>query len=251
LPKGITNKYKRRIVIHPNGAVVSHPIPLHAAGKLERALDAQLQRFAARGAKGWVMRIVAYFACQYARAVIELLEGLLAEYRAGTLVLPAMLDDPSTIPAECDTGYRQNPRARVRALARGVDDSSTNPARCEPRTTESPQMPAEPAASPARVPARVMVPRRMRVPSGAIAGDPPAVPIPPAEKFGDWVATPTHAHFVTITEPSVGWVALATHHLRAAAISAPPSPRQRMSAIHAARTCFSIPAPRCYRRAPS
>jgi hypothetical protein len=46
------------------------------------------------------MRIVAYFACRYCEAVIGLLEGLLAEYRAGTLVLPEMVDESSTIAAD-------------------------------------------------------------------------------------------------------------------------------------------------------
>jgi hypothetical protein len=89
---------------------VSHPIPLHTAERLERALEASSQRVAARGPKGWVMRIVAYFACQYCEAVIGLLEGLLAEYRAGTLVLPGMLDDASAIPTDHATA--QHPSAR-------------------------------------------------------------------------------------------------------------------------------------------
>jgi hypothetical protein len=102
---------------------VSHPIPLHTAERLERAFEASSRFVAARGPKGWVMRIVAYFACQYARAVIELLEGLLAEYRAGTLVLPGMVDDSSAMPPDHETGEPRTAASRSRgpALRRAPD----------------------------------------------------------------------------------------------------------------------------------
>jgi hypothetical protein len=96
---------------------VSHPIPLHTAERLERALEASSRCVAARGAKGWVMRIVAYFACQYARAVIELLEGLLAEYRAGTLVLPNGVEESFTTPAEHEAGKPRTAMSRAQGTA--------------------------------------------------------------------------------------------------------------------------------------
>jgi hypothetical protein len=114
LPDGA---YLTEIVTQIHGAIVSHPIPLHTVERLERALDASLQRVAARGPREWVRRIVAFFFCQYCEAVIGLLEGLLAEYRAGTLVFPDRVDDASTIPAEYKTPKRRAAASRPRGPA--------------------------------------------------------------------------------------------------------------------------------------
>jgi hypothetical protein len=163
---------------------VSRPISLHTADRLERALYAQLQCVAARGAKGWVMRIVAYFACQYARAVIELLEGLLAEYRAGTLVLPAMVDDSSTPPADCGTAKQGTKPARPSGVAvRGLRPPGNTHAN---RSREAPSEAREACAAryaaiaPCRPAFVRSAPRRpIRRPNAAprhLAGHPPAVP---------------------------------------------------------------------------
>jgi hypothetical protein len=117
---------------------VSHPIPLHTAERLERAFEASSQCVAARGVKGWVMRIVAYFACQYARAVIELLEGLLAEYRAGTLVLPGTVDDSSTHPA----GVSPRHPAPRRVRAPRANGPRATPADAQADSPEQSDVPA-------------------------------------------------------------------------------------------------------------
>jgi hypothetical protein len=136
---------------------VSHPIPLHTADRLERAFEASSRCVAARGPKGWVMRIVAYFACQYARAVIELLEGLLAEYRAGTLVFPELAGDPPTVAADSDTEER-----------RGASRRARGPAMCRARARhrapcDDPGDAGDPVDAPASAPERsaAIAPRRL------------------------------------------------------------------------------------------
>jgi hypothetical protein len=129
---------------------VSHPIPLHTAERLERAFEASFQRVAARGAKGWVMRIVAYFACQYAAAVIELLEGLLAEYRAGTLVFPARGDDSSTNPADGETREQRTATSGARGPASRSSRASHGAHADNPSdgTADSPERSAAPSPRP-------------------------------------------------------------------------------------------------------
>jgi hypothetical protein len=173
---------------------VSHPIPLHTAGKLERALAASSRFVAARGPKGLVMRIVAYFACQYCEAVIGLLEGLLAEYRAGTLVLPGIVDDPSTAaPADRDTAKpRTAPRrARVPATRRMRAPREPNAAPRVVQVRYRPDFIVGRECCPARPP--------KHGPRG-VAGYPSVVPRWPVEKFSNLDIARSHVHFVTISE---------------------------------------------------
>jgi hypothetical protein len=195
---------------------VSHPIPLHTVERLERALQASSRYVAARGPKGWVMRIVAYFACQYARAVIELLEGLLAEYRAGTLVFPAMVDDSSTIAAQRGTEREptvppphapadpavESPRRLASRRGRGpgavcVQPSDGAPCEASEHGDSLAQTRAEFALSLPRRPIRYSdaAPR-------FIAGHPSRVPRPPGAAFGGGGMTPTHVHYVSISDYS-------------------------------------------------
>jgi hypothetical protein len=189
---------------------VSHPTLLHHAERLERALEASSQFVAARGPKGWVMRIVAFFACQYARAVIELLEGLLAEYRAGTLILPEMVDDPSTGPARGDPGSQatrprvpSTPRVRSPSAAdvsaagvsaAGVGAPRAVPAGSPERYVPEPRRPGF-GMSPPRPPIR----RPEHGPRG-LAGHPSVVPRCPVQKFRRWAGGYSHVLIVTISE---------------------------------------------------
>jgi hypothetical protein len=181
---------------------VSHTLPLHTADRLERAFEASSRFVAARGPKGWVMRIVAYFACQYARAVIELLEGLLAEYRAGTLVLPEMVDDASPIPAERGTRRRRPASRSRRPAARGIH---------APRVSAS----DAPEPSAPLAPLRHVPTRRAANPPRRLAGDPSRVPRWSNEKFGFWAAAPSHAHFITLSKQYRVGKRSVTHHLSA------------------------------------
>jgi hypothetical protein len=191
---------------------VSHRIPLPTAGKLERALEASSRFVAARDPKGLVMRIVAYFACQYCEAVIGLLEGLLAEYRAGTLVLPGMVDDSSAIRADYETGVRRATSPSRRAAPHRVhasggapaDDSpAEDPRADDPRADDS--GPDDSGPEPARrrpqftlPPPRLPIGRHGFGPRGVV-GHPSAVPRRPAEKFGFMAPPPTISQ---ITRPS-------------------------------------------------
>jgi hypothetical protein len=194
---------------------VSHPIPLHTADKLERAMDACLQRAVARGAKGWVMRIVAYFACQYAGAVIELLEGLLAEYRAGTLILPGRPYDPSTVSEGYETerhraAASRRPaarRSRASRATRANNPCANNPCAnnpCANNSCDDPADAAEPSAAVApRRRALVLAssPLPMRRPGPAprgLCGHPSVVPRAPAQKLSASSIAHMHAHFVTM-----------------------------------------------------
>jgi hypothetical protein len=194
---------------------VSHPVPLHTADRLERALDASSRFVAARGAKGWVMRIVAYFACQYCEAVIGLLEGLLAEYRAGTLILPAMADDS---PASAANHVTAKPltaaRRDRRPAARGTrapcanDPSAVDPSAVDPGGVDPRAVPANASERNAAAPRCMhfsVVPRRLPIrrpgqgPRG-VAGYPSAVPRAAAQKIGCWRLALTHAHFVALSK---------------------------------------------------
>jgi hypothetical protein len=189
---------------------VSHPIPLHTAKRLERALEASSRFVAARGPKWWVMRIVAFFACQYAAAVIELLEGLLAEYRAGTLILPEMVDDSWTDPDQREPAEPRLASGSRRAASRRTD---------VPRDMPS-DMPADvPEQSGRRTrpleftlsPPCLLVNRPEQDPRG-IADYPSAVPRAYAGKIGCSGITPTHVHFVAISKHFSAACAV-THHL--------------------------------------
>jgi hypothetical protein len=181
---------------------VSHPIPLHTAGKLERALEASSRFVAARGAKGWVMRIVAYFACQYCEAVIGLLEGLLAEYRAGTLVLPGLLDDSSTVTAASETAERparprsRGPAARRMRAPRGAPASDPRDAPAVARQQSAAGAPIRPRLTLSPLHLEL---RRPEHGSLGLAGHPSHVPRWPAPAFGGLQALPTHVIFVTFS----------------------------------------------------
>jgi hypothetical protein len=185
---------------------VSHPIPFHTVERLERALEASSRFVTARGRKGWVMRIVAYFACQYCEAVIELLEGLLAEYRAGTLVLPGMADDSSPIPDNCETGRRRTARPRARPAAarrvRSPHDDSVDDRRAIPADARQPGAAENAVVASRRVetpPSSSRPPiRRPAHGPGGRAFHPSAVPRWPIRESGLTTAPPKHAYFVTI-----------------------------------------------------
>jgi hypothetical protein len=174
---------------------VSHPIPLHTAGKLERALEASSRFVAARGAKGWVMRIVAYFACQYCEAVIELLEGLLAEYRAGTLVFPDRADESPVVADECETAKHPLAASRSRspAVRRAPAPRAGAPHESAAKTPVPAQFHPVFAVAPPRPPVRRPEPK----PRG-LAAYPSAVPRWPNEKFGNLDMPLTHVQFVTV-----------------------------------------------------
>jgi hypothetical protein len=76
---------------------VSHAIPLHTADRLERVLDALSQRVASSGDEGWLMRIITMLICRYLDHIVEMFEDLLAQIRAGTIVLPDWAYEQSAI----------------------------------------------------------------------------------------------------------------------------------------------------------
>ena len=197
---------------------MSHPIPFHTAERLERALDALFRRVGARGAKGWVKRIVAFFFCQYCEAVIELLEGLLAEYRAGTLVFPSRVDNSAAGPAVASP--RPPASRRVRAPRANV-----------PRATLADAAEPSDAPAPRRLtftvsPGRAPIDPREPAPC-AVGFHPSAVPRRPLTPIG----APRARAFARLfrydkrTFRRMGKRS-ATHHLLR---SRPPSP----SVIHA------------------
>jgi hypothetical protein len=179
---------------------VSHPIPLPHADRLERALLASSRFVAARGGKGWVARIWAFFACQYECAVIELLQDLLAEYRAGTLVLPAMVDDSSTSTADDEA---RKPRAAARRSRRPASPRTRAPGANDPCAVPA-EAPEQGAAAPRRmhvnaVPRPQPIRRRDHGPRG-ITVHPSVVARWPREKFGAWGPALSHPHFVAFSK---------------------------------------------------
>jgi hypothetical protein len=111
---------------------VSNPIPLHPADSLERVLDDMRQCVASRRDEGWVTRAVMVLIRHELLRVLDILIGLLADFRAGRL--------PPVIPAKCEPNL-------------GVGGSPTVEGRCErgnERTNQTRSGPAAWAASPPR-----------------------------------------------------------------------------------------------------
>jgi hypothetical protein len=190
---------------------VSHPIPLHTADRLERTFEALSQRVESSGDEGWVMRILAMLICRCLDHFVAMIEDLLAQIRAGTIVLPAWAYESSANPAQ----GQQNPRGRVRAPPSRVDDPSTVRAARRTRTSRDPQPrdPGDAAASApersaglapghpglTRSPPRPHIRRLEHGPRG-VAGYPCAVPRPHFAGIGARGAALSLGHFVTISQ---------------------------------------------------
>jgi hypothetical protein len=169
---------------------VSHPLPLHPADRLERVLDDMRQSVASSGDEGWLMRIVAMVICRFLDQILEMLVGVLAEIRAGTIVLPDWAyDSPITAsrPLPVD-GAAPSQRSR----ATGANTPSTAPAcAAEPRAPETAALVArrvEYIASSSRL--------RIRRPAhgpGGHAFHPSAVPRGPIRESRFGASAPTHA----------------------------------------------------------
>jgi hypothetical protein len=185
---------------------VSHPIPLHPADSLERVLEDMRQCVASRRDEGWATRAVMVLIRYELLRVLDILIGLLADFRAGKL--------PPVLPADCETRAQRTaapPPASAAAVdsrpqgaaARHIRAPGNRPANSTSDASGdapehiaaqhgplTPHHPGSPAS-----PSRPLRHRLGRGPRG-IAGYPSAVPRPPAASAGWLDAKPTHAHFV-------------------------------------------------------
>ncbi len=191
---------------------MSHPIPLHPADSLEHVLDDMRQCVASRRDEGWLTRALMLLIRYELLCIIEILLGLLADFRAGKFPpVPQAAEirrvgDSPTIAAQFETGRDGTapPPVPARAIA--------SPRRAAP-SREIPAPGAIPANDPAGDPADAPEPAR-RGPAYApprpagrrpeqgprgIPWYPSHVPRPAAGAFGAMRAKETHAYFIPIS----------------------------------------------------
>jgi hypothetical protein len=157
------------------GAIVSHPTPLHPDADLALVLADLRRNVAAWGDEGMVMRVFRASICLMLLSILDTLIDLLADFRAGRLppVLPA--EDESTVATQRETASRQGhaaPRERASVSVRANTPRDAPADAPEPSAAPASRPPAFPLPSP-RAPLRHPEPGPCR-----IVFHPSAVPRP-------------------------------------------------------------------------